>query len=88
MKNAIIIFRHDTEAYKKTICDTPAVLRNEIEEQLYILWELVPLHDRRWWKELEQFGSTVYTYHGTTIDTVNFTREGNTITVSVIFDGE
>lgn len=88
MKNAIIIFRHNTEAYKKIICDTPAALRNEIEEQLYILWELTPLHDRRWWRDLEQFGTTTYTYHNTTVDTVNLTREGNTITVSVIFDGE
>lgn len=54
-------------------------LWNDIEEKLFILWELIPVDSRNWWKNLRAGLSCEYTYHGTEFYTVTY--ENFTVTV-------
>ena len=51
---------------------------NLLEEHLYIMQELTPLHLNEWKQELNKKGYTVFTYHN--IDTIE-------VSESVIFNG-
>lgn len=81
-KNIILVFVSGAERYKKIVCNTKTCIAEAIEEQLYILWEIEPL-SHRWMNELEDFGSTTYSYHGTTFDKVDMYKTTDTITIIV-----